>query len=249
MVVVPYLNLPALKVGRRTSPLDGLNLNRIFPGRPSGSASEMIADFVTNHLLPKVDVLIDLHSGGRSLLYTPLAATHVTGDADRDRRALDALEAFGAPIGLIARDIDSHGLLDYTAEAMGKIVISTELGGGGIVSPAAVQIGRRGVGYLLCHLGVIERTMGEPGRTRLMATPSLACFAFAPVSGLYEPVKELGERIEAGITVGLIHKLEWRHEPPAAVTAEVTGTLICRRAQGIVSSGDCVAIIAQKFRR
>ena len=80
----------------------------------------MLAHFVAATLLPACDVLVDLHSGGRSLLYAPLAATHLLGQIERDRRALEALLSFGAPYALIARDLDTHGLLDYTAEAMGK---------------------------------------------------------------------------------------------------------------------------------
>jgi N-alpha-acetyl-L-2,4-diaminobutyrate deacetylase len=194
--------------------------------------------------LPDVDVLIDLHSGGRSLLYTPLAATHVIGDAERDRRAIAALKAFGAPIGLIARDIDSHGLLDYTAEAMGKLVISTELGGGAMVSPAAVEVGRRGVRALLGHLGVIEDAE-VPSQTRLMETPSLACFAMVRGSGIYQPVFDLGDRVETGETLGFLHDLDFPGESPRAVTAKVSGTLVCRRAQGHTRTGDCVAILGQ----
>ena len=85
LLILPVLNVPALEAGRRTSPLDGLNLNRVFPGRPEGGVTELIAHFVAERLLPECDVLVDLHSGGRSLLYTPLAAIHLLDDPERDR--------------------------------------------------------------------------------------------------------------------------------------------------------------------
>jgi N-alpha-acetyl-L-2,4-diaminobutyrate deacetylase len=40
-------------------PIDGANLNRIFPGRPDGTVSEKIADYLQGTLLPMADVVLD----------------------------------------------------------------------------------------------------------------------------------------------------------------------------------------------
>lgn len=247
LIIVPALNPPALHAGRRTSPLDGLNLNRVFPGRIDGAATEMIAHFVTTTLLPECDVLIDLHSGGRSLLYAPLAATHAARDADRDRRAIDAVLAFGAPYALIARDLDSYGLLDYTAESMGKLVVSTELGGGGGVSCEAVRIGERGVRALLAHLGVLDSDHEEPppDPSRLLEVASFDAFAIAMTRGVYEPVVDLGAEVSEGQTLGFMHSFEGNDATPRAVIAAASGLLICRRAEGATQAGDCVGIVAE----
>ena len=249
LLILPALNLPALEAGRRTSPLDGLNLNRVFPGRLAGGPTELIADVVAEQLLPECDVLVDVHSGGRSLLYTPLAATHLLDEPERDRRALEALRAFGAPYALVARDLDSHGLLDHTAEAMGKLVVSTELGGGGIVSPRALRVGEHGVRRLLRHLGVLSDDLApQPGgASRLIEIANDDAFAFAPASGIYEPCIELEEIVAASDTLGLVHPLALNGEPPRSVRASRPGILICRRAQGSVRPGDCVALVASEL--
>ena len=36
VIILPALNFPAALAGRRVSPIDGLNLNRVFPGDPTG---------------------------------------------------------------------------------------------------------------------------------------------------------------------------------------------------------------------
>jgi N2-acetyl-L-2,4-diaminobutanoate deacetylase len=249
LLILPVLNLPALEAGRRTSPLDGLNLNRVFPGRLEGGVTELIAHVVAERLLPECDVLVDLHSGGRSLLYTPLAGTHLLGEPERDRRALAALRAFGAPYALLSRDLDSHGLLDHTAEAMGKLVVSTELGGGGIVSPRALHVGEQGVRRLLRHLGVLGEDLAPPpeGASRLIEIADLDAFALARVAGIYEPRLELEEMVAAGDTLGLVHPLELDEQPPRPVQASRAGILVCRRAQGGVRAGDCVALVASEL--
>ena len=52
LIIIPALNSPAAMAGRRTSPIDKGNLNRIFPGDAGGSPTWMIADFVERELIP-----------------------------------------------------------------------------------------------------------------------------------------------------------------------------------------------------
>ncbi len=67
LIVIPGLNFPAFANGTRTSPIDKGNLNRLFPGARNGSPTEMIAHYVETELLPRADVVIDLHAGGASV--------------------------------------------------------------------------------------------------------------------------------------------------------------------------------------
>jgi N2-acetyl-L-2,4-diaminobutanoate deacetylase len=243
LIIVPALNIAALEEGRRNSPLDQLNLNRVFPGRPDGTASESLAYFVTRHLLPRVETLVDLHSGGRSLTYLPLAATHLTGIADKDRRAVAALLAFGAPTALLSRDQDTYGLLDYTAEAMGKLCISTELGGSGVVDPSALLIGDFGVRSLLKHLDVLidDLPSARPSRLLEMNENSIAR---SPSRGVYEPIVTLGTAVCHNETLGFIHTFDAVEAEPVSICSKITGLLICRRAQGVCRPGDTLGIVA-----
>ena len=65
----------------RTSPIDGGNLNRSFPGDPGGGPTEQIAYYLESELLPRVDFVLDIHSGGSSLTYIP--STLVAGPTRR----------------------------------------------------------------------------------------------------------------------------------------------------------------------
>ncbi|MGH7049270.1 MAG: deacylase, partial [Acetobacteraceae bacterium] len=66
VIILPAANLPASLAGRRTSPIDNGNLNRSFPGRADGSVTEQIAFYIANELMPRADLICDLHSGGSS---------------------------------------------------------------------------------------------------------------------------------------------------------------------------------------
>ena len=73
VILLPAANFPAALAGRRTSPIDQGNLNRLFPGDPDGTVTQQIAFYIEHALVPLADLVCDLHSGGSSLMYVPSA--------------------------------------------------------------------------------------------------------------------------------------------------------------------------------
>src|SRR5262245_34629991 len=76
IIVLPGLNYPALKVGTRLSPIDGGNINRAFLGRRDGTITEQIAHFVEDELVARADAVLDMHAGGKTMMFHPLAVSH-----------------------------------------------------------------------------------------------------------------------------------------------------------------------------
>ena len=95
------MNHAAAKAGTRLSPVDHLNLNHLFPGDADGSPTAMLAHFLETALLPMADFVIDPHAGGASMPHAPCAMIRKSKDADRYRRMIGALKAFGAPFALV----------------------------------------------------------------------------------------------------------------------------------------------------
>ena len=64
VIVVPVMNSPAFRARSiYVSPLDGKNLNRVFPGQALGTASEQIADWVFSNVIRQAEYYVDLHGG------------------------------------------------------------------------------------------------------------------------------------------------------------------------------------------
>ena len=64
LIILPVANIGAFY--QRTPflhPEDKKNLNKSFPGSPSGSISEQIANYITQNIIPNTDIFIDLHGG------------------------------------------------------------------------------------------------------------------------------------------------------------------------------------------
>ncbi|NDB76112.1 MAG: hypothetical protein EB141_10780, partial [Verrucomicrobia bacterium] len=128
IILIPSLNFPAARAATRLSPVDGMNMNRAFPGQPEGAVTSQIAHYLTTVLFPMSDVVIDIHSGGRSMEFVPCSTMHLVADRDQRRRMLDAMLAWNSDFAFLYADIAGTGLLPVEAENQGKLVVTTEMG-------------------------------------------------------------------------------------------------------------------------
>ena len=242
VIIVPFMNHSALKAGRRTSPIDNGNLNRMFPGRPDGTPTEKIADYFQRCLLPMADIVVDIHSGGRTLEFIPFAAAHILEDKAQEARCMAAMHAFAAPWSLIMLEIDAIGLYDTAAEALGKTFVTTELGGGGGTSPETIAIAERGVRNVLIHENILQ-AQAEPANTRLLEMPDDRCYVSAEHDGLLEPCIGLGCEVEAGEVLARVYSTARTGVKPVEYLASTNGVLLARHHPGLIQMGDTLAVI------
>jgi len=243
VIIVPMMNHPAVLNGSRTSPIDKGNLNRAFPGCPTGTLTQRIADYFTRYLVPLCDLAMDIHSGGRTLDLLPFAATHRLADADLARRCLEGARAFGAPNTLLMAELEGDALYDTVVEAQGKVFISTELGGGGTTTPATVALAEQGVDNVLRWAGILPGG-APPAATRLLEIPDSAHYLQSEHAGLLEFTVSLGGAVKAGEPIARIYAMERTGVPPTEYHAPVDGLLIGRRHPAKVAMGDTFAVLA-----
>jgi len=243
VIILPCLNFPAVQAGTRTSPIDKGNMNRSFPGRADGSVTEKIADYVRRHLLPLADYVLDIHSGGKTLEFLPFAACHRRTDKELEARTIAAMKSFGAPYGMLMIELDSVGMLDTAAEEMGKVFVSTELGGGGTLTARTLAIAERSLRNVLIHAGILAGEI-PPAASRMLDMADGDCFVIGAERGLVEPCVDLGESVEAGQVVVRIHDFEHTGRPATEYRAKRAGLLAGRHFPGRVQPGDCLAVIA-----
>jgi len=244
VILLPALNLPAVKKGERVSPIDGLDMNRSFPGKYNGTVTQIIAHYVHEAILPLCDAVIDLHSGGYSLDLMPYNSMHYLPDETLTQRTMAALKAFNAPISLVMKEFTGEGLLDYAVEGMGKIFLCAEIGGRGILSPSNLKIMEDGVQNILKHFHLIKGTPPE-SNTRLMEIPESEHYLYAKNDGIFEAFYELGEELDAGEPVGQVHFPEDPARSPEIIVIKRSGMLVGTRGPGFVERGDCVAVTAK----
>ncbi|AMB86453.1 N-alpha-acetyl diaminobutyric acid deacetylase DoeB [Pseudomonas agarici] len=243
VIIVPFMNTPAFHAGRRTSPIDKGNLNRSFPGKPNGTVTEKIADYFNRILLPMADIVLDIHSGGRTLDFLPFAACHVLPDKKQQALCEAGMRAFNAPYSMRMLELDAGSMYDTAAERQGKVFITTELGGGGSSTARSVAIAERGVRNLLVHAGILQGEI-QTRKSIMLDMPDAHCFVTSEHAGLLEMCRDLGDNVSKGEVVARVYDATRSGVAPMEYRASRSGLLAARHFPGMVQCGDTIAVIA-----
>jgi predicted deacylase len=252
LIVIPVLNLPAFRAAQRASPLDGGNMNRAFPGDAAGTITERIARFVTDEVLPRADVVIDLHSGGAGFEIIRCMSFHQVDDPARYTEFRETALLFGTPFVMIYTSGMGTGLLTEEAEAMGKITIGSELGFGASTDLDGVRWASGGVRNVMRRFGLLDEPVEDlttPGldRQRVLSATDIDRYVTASVSGISEPLAPVGAFVRAGQPVTRIHDFERVDEPPVEIVADSDGYVMCRKFRAATEQGEVVMVIAEEF--
>lgn len=147
--VVPLANPLAMQADKRNAPVDQLDLNRVFPGDPSGSYTERVAHILAGEALAGVDYVIDLHGGGSWCVNAFVFEMAGGGELSR---------CFPVPFIMPAPD-RALSLTGY-ARSLGKTVAAVEMGGRSQFEAQWAQMIADGLLRALCRIGVVaaERT-------------------------------------------------------------------------------------------
>jgi uncharacterized protein len=241
LIILPSANFPAAMAGLRTSPIDEGNLNRLYPGNAEGTITQQIAYWVEHALLPGFDYGFDFHSGGSSLTYIPSALAARYDDPARDAKVTGMLKAFGAPVSYITGAPQGGGRTFSSAcHRQGVLSMGTEMGGGGLVTPASIKVADDGMRRLLVHVGLLQGPAPAPTSTRLTEVGGDDYYVYASDSGLFEPLVDLGAEVKAGQPAARIHfhHTPWRE--PDVLTFKRDGLVLCKRVPARCERGDCL---------
>jgi len=249
VIVVPVLSTDASKACTRLWP-SGANFNRSFPGSPDGPPNEQLADFLTRFLIPPADVVIDMHSGGRTAWFLPCSHMHVVDDLEQRRAMLAGMQAWNSDHHFLYIDVNGTGLLPVEAEDQGKVVITTELGGGGRVPAAIHRLAWSGLTNVLRHVGLLagevqtRASLGLPDAVILDGRDP-ANYVIVEEAGIWEGLIEPGAPVHAGEPVGRLWFPDTPGRAPEVIPAPLDGMLAVIRAIPATQAGDSVFTIGQ----
>ena len=168
VIAVPVVNMRMFD--SRTgfvSPLDGLNLNKVAPGRADGSASEILAGVLLDEVIGIANYHIDLHAGDLGEMLLPFAGYALTGNRELDVQG-EALARLYSPklISLATPDGKIPPFADgicYAATRRGIVSIFAESGGNGTLEASDVRVHIEGVTNVMRHLRMIDGEAVTPG--------------------------------------------------------------------------------------
>lgn len=197
---VPVINLPSFKAWSRISPLDGANLNRIFPGNPKGTYSERLAHIILQTIINTADYVLDLHSGGIAL-HVPFFMICKGEDSEAAKKSMWLAERMGAEViwrtegnsgasGTITDHVMKNGLPTVTIEV-----------GGGHVSEEHERLFKESIQNAMMALDMLP---GEAPVQKEYRVYKNGDFIFAGEGGLFVPACEVGAILNKGDLIGTI---------------------------------------------
>jgi hypothetical protein len=156
IIGVPIVNVQGFRRGSRYLP-DRRDLNRYFPGNPSGSAAARIAHSFFTHVISNCHALIDLHTGSFERSNLP----QIRADL-RDPDVVTLTQGFGSMVILHSSPV--AGSLRYAATAAGIPTVTLEVGGPLQLELNEVKHGVKGIRTLINTLGMVRkvRLWGDP---------------------------------------------------------------------------------------
>lgn len=245
LILVHVANMPSF-LGRTIyySPIDGKNLNRVFPGDPNGTVSQRIAHVLTREVIEPSDVVLDMHAGDGNEDLRPYLYMPVTGDDATDRRIRELALAFGLDHVVVdeAREVDPRQsrYVDHTAISRGVPAITTETGKLGSADGRWVALAEEGVWGVMAHLGMVDR---EPKRTEGVVWLGEYEVITSPATGLFRPAVRPGYAVAEGTLLGTL--VDFFGEPVAEVRAPFPGVVNYVVGTPPISEGEPLAMVSR----
>lgn len=243
VIMVHVANMPSFL--RRTiyySPVDGQNLNRVYPGKKDGTVSNRIAYAITKEVIERSDYLVDLHCGDGNESLRPYSYWTDSGQPKVDEVAKQMAIAFGLDHIVIdtdrPKDPNNSVYCANTATTRGKPAITTESGGLGRIEEDAIARIERGVMNLLRLFKMID---GAPEMTGHPLWIDRSEVLRSGVTGIFYPLVEKGHAVQKGTLLGYV--TDFFGNRIEEVRAPLSGILLYILGTPPVSAGEPLAFV------
>ena len=240
---VPHSNIPAFSAGTRVSPIDGLNLARIFPGNENGSITEKIANSLGTNVIKHADFFIDLHSSG-SYMSMPLLIGYYSGSNQIAKDSKRAAFNFGSEVVWGHSDISKGRTISY-AHYLEIPWLYSECPGGGWLDLYHVEKYVTGVKNVMHMLGIIcfPNNVLTP-KHYLIGSGDVDKSITTTKTGYLLPHVELLQNVKQGQTLAEVIDLSGNEIE--TIKANVTGVVICMRKTPSVKPDTLAFLITGK---
>ncbi len=235
VLACPVAHPAALYAGTRLG-REGADLNRVFPGDPSGSLTQRLAASLFAELLDGVDALLTMHSWSRTGATVPYVEYPATGPASVVGRSAKLARSLG--VAYVEAYAWEPGLLPAAAVARGVPAVELEIGGLGTTTAEGEAIAAAAIGRAAHWLALVE---GEGSASVTPAVEVRRHWLRAPQDGIVRQRRFLGAEVSAGEAVAEIRAQTGRVVETLA--APVDGVVAIHLTYGYARIGSAVAVV------
>jgi len=234
LIAVPIVNVYGFLTNTRYLP-DRRDLNRSFPGSPTGSLASRLAHLFMSEIVARATHGIDLHTAAIHRSNFPQIRCDLSNQ-DARQMAMN----FGVPVVLNAALRD--GSLRKAAIEAGVPFIVYEAGEALRFDEVAIRAGVKGIIRVMGDLGIIHQRR----RDEAPAEPTISrssVWVRAPEGGIFRARTKLGNRVFTGKQLGTIASPFGDSEFP--IECPTDGIVIGRTNLPNVNQGDGIFNIAR----
>jgi predicted deacylase len=243
VILVHIANMPSF-LGRTIyySPVDGKNLNRVYPGKPDGTISERIAYAITHEVIEKSDYVVDLHCGDGNEALRPYTYWMTSGTPEVNEQSKQMALAFGLDHIVIdterTTDPANSVYTSNTAILRGKPSITTETGLLGRTDDEGAELAETGVLNLLRHFKMLP---GEPRRVEHPIWIDRNLVLRSSQTGLFYAKVKPGQTVAEGTIIGVL--TDFHGNVVEQVRSPFAGIVLYVVATPPVSTGEPLGMI------
>lgn len=247
LIMLPVANPPAYAAGQRVSSVDQKDLARTFPGNPSGSVTEQIADTIQRKIIAHVDFLCDFHSAGRLYRLMPWAGYGLSANRELLEIQRGAARATGYPLLWGTPLLPGRTL--SAAEDCGIPAIYVEAPGEGRIQEEDVERNRQAALNLLMYFGLLDgspRVLREPNlvEDNKSGAGYLQGQIVARQGGFFLPRCQLGDSLSKHSVFGEIRDPVGR--VLETISAPLDGSVVFLRTFPMVTPGESLGTIMER---
>ncbi len=235
IICIPIVNVMAfLNLERKFA--DGRDLNRSFPGNKNGSLAAQVAFSISHEIIPIVDYVVDLHTGGEDKFNFPQIRYDV---AHPDN--LKLAEKFNAPITFLQNKAPV-GSLRRVLNGKNIPVIVFEGGKSREIDDDVVNTGVKGVLNVMDYLKIRQSAAGNSKESETTFI-SESRWIRAKHSGMFQPMVKNVTGVVKNQLLGYINGPFAQFQKK--VVSPVSGFIICLNRSPVVYKGDALFHIGQ----
>lgn len=199
IAIVHPVNMPAFHAKLQyVGPYDGLNLNREYPGKATGTVTQRIAYTISSLLFSQADFYMDLHGGDIHESLTPFVIYSKLGDEKQVELSIAASKALG--VKYVCGSVSTTGTFGCAA-TMGVPGFLGEIGNCGLWSEEEVKQYVDGVNNVLRLLEVIP---GEVVENKEAVMIDHMTGLDAQQTGCWYPCVKINDEVKKGQKLGEI---------------------------------------------
>jgi len=243
LICIPVLNASAFEARSRVSPIDFLDVNRVFPGDPTSTYTPRLAHLILETIPRYADVMIDLHGGGNEFRVAWYTIFH-DHDNDAGRLSRELSLAAGPKYAFASRQPWLENALFTRLVRQGIAAMLVECGGEGLLLEENVHAHEVSLLNMLRHLKMIDGVVDDFGAPERVLLNNLDFF-HSTRGGFITSYVKVGDEVSRDQPLMLIRN-EFGHEVEVITSSADNAVVIGLHTLGITSGGEQIGQLALK---